>query len=457
MDMSPERFGENFINDYLKFFESFSIKNEMYGRIALHVIIGQALKNVHYRSGKRKIDCRVHLLLIKPQGTGKGAGYGIIKDIAEAVGLNFNSLTESTDAGLVGTIQYDNSTKENTVVYGLLYDSDIVGMEEASVLFDINTDFSKKNMTYMQITMNALEDGSCQIDKKLGAFNIEFKPHASFLLMTYPPDKLVDKLVKTGFIDRVIPIFENVTLQDRLEVIKKISENINKEDSKDYQKEFDDIVVRLKYIIKKFQKQPICVKIPDEVHESAINFVEKLSAMILTASPKARDKLEHFVSRLYENLMKLAVHSALIDLRTELTMHDILYARMYYLIIWKNLIVVLESLLVISADERAQRHRIIRDSIAEYDRLIRQNKKKFIKYKVWVRRRTMIENLRSKWDNCSAETADIYLSKLEKSDFVGDLENVNYEELEMDKFFEKKIIGTGGKGVIYVKKIRDIM
>ena len=90
--------------------------------------------------------------------------------------------------------------KKEEIVYGLLKTADIVGMEEASVIFDLSSDFSKKNMTYMQITMNPLWDSSCRITKKLGNHIIDFKPHASFILTSYPPDRLAEKITKTGFL-----------------------------------------------------------------------------------------------------------------------------------------------------------------------------------------------------------------------------------------------------------------
>lgn len=448
---TKEDFGDKLINDYLKFFDSFSIKNEMYGRIAFHVLLGQALKNVYYMIGKRKIDIRVHLLLIKPQGSGKGAGYGVIQDIAKSLGLEFKSLTESTDAGLIGTLEYDDVLKEKVVVPGLLQSADIVGMEEASVLFDLTSDFSKKNMTYMQITMNALNDGSCFLSKKLGSELIEFKPHASFLLMTYPPDKLAEKIMKTGFFDRVIPVFEEVTLIDRLWIIKKMSEKINTSSTKDYQKEYNDVVGRMEVLVKKYQKEEICVSIPKSVKTSLSQVIEEFAMMVLDASPKARNKLEHFVSRLYETLLKLAVHHALISLRTTLDVGDILYARLIYLRVWKNLIISLESLLIISPIERARHHQIIRQSLNEYDKQMKI--KKYVKQKVWVRRLTMIESLQTKWDNCTKETADNSLRKLEKT--KGDeCEGVfkRVAEYEKDKYFERKNIG----GIAYLKKIKDI-
>ena len=186
--------GDTLIRDYIDLFSTYSFKNRLYGQISLHVILGQAISRpefdidlndphhvksipVYYTMGSRVLDTRIHMLLIKPQGTGKGAGYGFVKKVAEEVGLKFQSLTESTDAGLIGTIDSDGN-----IIEGLLATADIVGMEEASVLFDLTSDFSKKNMTYMQITMNPVTDSSCYISKKLGSQLIEFRPHASFLL-----------------------------------------------------------------------------------------------------------------------------------------------------------------------------------------------------------------------------------------------------------------------------------
>jgi len=440
-------FGDKLIDDYMSVFNNYSFRNDLYGKISLHVILGQALKNVYYRMGSRKIDIRTSLLLIKPQGTGKGAGYGFVEKTAKKVGLNFQSLTESTDAGLVGTLEYDKSTKQSVPVYGLLKDADIIGMEEASVLFDFSNEFSKKNMTYMQITMNSLEDSSCHISKKLGTEIIEFKPHASFLLMSYPPDKLADKILKTGFVDRMIPVFEDVTIEDRLAVIKQMSENINISTKESFDENFDSVARRLDIIIKKFQKGDICVSIPDDVHRLLLGVIDELAQKILDASPKAREKLEHFISRLYEILLKLSIHHSLLCRRTNLDVSDVIYARITYLPVWINLIISIESLLIISPQERSRRHRIIRTAIDEYDRQIKI--KDFVRDKVWVRRPTILEKLQVRWDNCSLPTADNNLRKLEK---LPEFEFSKIAKYEKDKFFERKYFGD----VAYLKKIKEI-
>lgn len=444
-------FGEKLISDFIALFSNYSFRNELYGRIALHVIVGQALcRCVYYRMGARKIDPRVHLLLIKPQGTGKGAGYGFIEAVATALLLNFQSLTESTDAGLVGTTQYDERSHTKLVVPGLLDGADIVGMEEASVIFDFTNEFSKKNMTYMQITMNPLEDKSCRIVKKLGDTTIDFRPHASFVLTTYPPDKLIDKLMKTGFLDRMIPIFEDVTLADRLAIIRMMGSNINISTKESFEEQMNSVVKRLKIVIDYYKKGETCITITEQIHQLMIKVIDEFAMKILDVSPKAREKLEHFITRLYEILLKLAIHHAILEMRTHVEVSDVAYARMIYYPIWRNLIISVESLLIISPEERHRLYRIIRTSLDEYDSQLKQGK--FVKEGVWVRRRTMVENLKKLWDNCSWETADNNLRKLEKipeSIMQGFVDVMSYEK---DKYFETKDIG----GAVYLRKIRDI-
>jgi len=402
--------------------------------------------------GNRKIDIRLHLLLIKPQGTGKGAGFGVAKDFAQSLGLDFQTLTESTDAGLVGTLDYDEAEREQVIVPGLLQTADIVAMEEASVLFDLASDFSKKNMTLMQITMNNLADESCHIDKKLGSELISFKPHASFLLTTYPPDQLADKVVKTGFLDRMIAVFEDVTLEDRLDVIKQLAEKINSISSEESAQEFDNINKRLQRVTEFANKHVPnqCMTIPDDVQKLLIQVIEELAVKILDASPKAREKLEHFISRLYETLLKLAIHHALLSLRNTVSIQDVLYARLTFLPIWTNLIISMESLLIISSKERARRHQVIRQALKEYDQQIKEGT--FVRKSIWVRRMSMLDNLRVLWDNCSIETADKLLNRIEKVPKTSYEKFLKTKAYTQDKFFERRTFG----GVAYVRKIRKI-
>lgn len=444
-------FGDTLIKDYLEVFGTHSIKNEKYGRISMHVLLGQALKNVHYMLGSREIDIRVHMLLIKPQGSGKGAGYGFCENMARFLGLDFKSYSDETGAGLAGTKEYDPTLKKQVEVEGTLKTADIIGKEEASSLFDYANEHSRMNLIYMQQTMNPLKDASCHIGRKLGGMEIDFKPHASFLLMTYPPDKLVDKLLKTGFMDRIICIFEDVTLEDRLEVIRRMKEMINASSRASNAERFNDVAKRLKIVVDKYQKGSLNISIPNNVHDAILEVIDEMALKILDASPKARNKLEHFISRLYETLMKLAIHHALLSLRTNVTVGDVLYARMTYMSIWQNLIISIETLLIISPEERHRKQVIILRSIDEYERLLKEGK--FVKKGGWVRRPTIIERLQPKWDNCSVPTANNNLSKIEKVPSMKQYDKLfnKITKYEKDKIFERKYFGD----VAYIRRIKE--
>ena len=449
--LRKDSIGDSVIDDFDKLFANYSIKNQTYGRIILHVVLGQALcKNVYYRMGARKIDIRVHLLLIKPQATGKGAGYNICNVLSEKLGLDFQTITKITDAGLEGTKIYDPVQKEEIIVDGLLKTADIIGMEEGSPIFDMTSEFSKMVMTNMQITMNSLFDSDCHISKRLGTKLIEFDPHASFIITSYPPDKLAEKITKTGFLDRMITVFESVSLDERLEILQKMTQmtNMKKEDLQAMQ---DDFLERFEGIINFFKKGDYCIEISQEMEDTLLTIIEDFAMQVFDASPKAREKLEHFVTRLYEVLKKLAIHHTIINLRTRVQLEDLLYARMTYLPIWKNLIIHIESLLIIDPSERARRNRIIKDSLDEYDRLLLENK--YVKGEHWVRRSSMIPNLQLRWDNCSAGTANNNLQLITKSTNIDKDQFKKIAKLEeKDKFFEAQDIG----GFMYIKKIKEI-
>lgn len=449
--MRKTNIGDNLVNDFDDVFSNYSIQNKTYGTMTLHVVFGQALcKNVYYRIGSRKIDIRIHLLLIKPPATGKGAGFTVCKELSEKVNLAFQALTLSTEAGLAGTKIYDQAEKEEVIVDGLLKTADIIGMEEASVLFDLASEFSKTNMTLMQITMNPLWDTSCTISKRLGTQLIEFKPHASFLLTSYPPSNLADKITRTGFLDRMITVFEPVSLEQRLVTLREMAEKSNiPEDDINAKKE--EVFETIAGIINFFKKGEHCIIIPKDVDSTLLYIIEEFAIKVLDASPKAQEKLEHFVTRLYDILKRLAIHHALFDLRTTVKTEDILYARRIYLPIWQNLIINIESLLIIDPTEKVRKNKIIIQSLKEYDRLLKEGK--YVKQKVWVRRLSMLPGLQQQWDSCSKETASNNLSQLEKSKGYSRewFQKISRIE-EKDKFFETKDIG----GFTYIKKIRTL-
>ena len=426
-------FGNKLIKDYIELFCSYSIKNEMYARVSLHVLLGQLLRNIYFKNVARKIDIRVHLLLIQPSGTGKGAGYGFFVKLAEDLGLKVEELTEATDAGLVGTIDhFDYHNNRWVITEGLMKDADIIAMEEASTLFDFSSDFSKKNLTYIQIATNPLFDASCKISKKIGNAYIQFKPHCSFLLLSYKPDRLEEAILKRGFIQRFITIFREVDLTERLRILDAAIEGINAIPEEEFKMKYDSLVRRLKVLQRIYGRKETPFEIKEDAKLRLKDVTVELLEMIKEASKKARVKLEEFSFRLYEILTKLAIHHAILCLKDSVDIQDVIYARNLYKPIWRSTIFYVEDLLEPKPVERSKEHRRILTTIDEYKTLLKEGK--YVKNEVYVRRKILVDRLKDRWD-VSSVTASTRL-----------------KELESDGWFERRYFGS----IPYVRLLRDV-
>jgi len=494
-----KEFGDKFITQYLKYFYEYSMKNKDYGLLILHVLIGQALKHVYFREGARKIDIRMHGLFISPSGTGKGAGFGLFCKLATDLGLDNQQLTEATDAGLAGTgIRLPDGNYE--LIPGLMETADFISMEEASPIFDMQSQFSKKNLTYLQQAMNPLDDASCEISKRLGSMidAIRFKPHCSALLTTYIPDHFKEDLVKRGVMQRFTMVMKNPSLEDRMKIIYNAIDKLNAKTEEHYEKEYQELLTSFKTIINEFQKlggleeedtkkyqveddklhrivgriaptldkkqqESLCKKIHSEVSklqkpvwkgfcfdiddkvkvELKVDMYE-LVEMIKDTTVIAQEKLAEFVHRIYEILVRLAIHHSIIRMDRCVRSNDVLYAKKIFTPIWKELIYNIEELLVPTSTQMVKTTFIIHRSIDTYKRLIKENDKRYVKKKEWVRRTKLLQDLQFVWNNCSRVTANNRLLELE-TEKEGDTNK--------NKWFLKNKINN----IVCVRLIQDIM
>jgi len=499
--VSKADFGDGLIRDYLKVFDSYAIGNPAYGRLVLHVILGQALKHIYFRQDARKIDIRLHGLLIRASGSGKGAGYGFFCKMAEDLGIDNQQLTEATDAGLVGTGS-TNQEGEIEINEGLMKDADLISMEEASPLFDYTEAFSKKNLTYLQIAMNPLHDASCHVSKKIGSLPdaIEFKPHCSFLLLTYIPDKFLDALVKRGVIQRFVTVLQTVSLEERMKTVNKAIDRINISVERKIEEDYNSVKMRLKTVILKYQKlggfnpeearyrfnekrvrenfekmikpKPskekldllfddfqknlqkfeeeewfikygYCFDISDSAKEAIREVEKELVEMIKDTTEMAQEKLSEFTHRMFEILVRLSIHHAILRLDNSVKTEDIIYAKRVYKPVWQETIYFIEDNLTPSTNERLKINLIIHKAVDTYKAILKANKPKHVKENIWVRRATILSLLQKKWDNCSYVTAAKRLSKIETT---------KPNDTNKNKWFVVKKFGN----IPYIRLIQDI-
>jgi hypothetical protein len=498
---NKDQYGDEFLKEFRSLFDEHSIKNPAYALMILHVILGQALKHIYFRVGARKIDIRMHLLLIRPSGTGKGAGYSFFSRLTKDLGLRNEMLTESTDAGLAGT-GTTNKEGEIEINEGLMKGADFISMEEGSSLFDYSTDLSKKNLTYMQIAMNPLHDESCRIVKKIGSLPeaISFKPHCSFLILTYLPDKFLDSIIKRGVIQRFVTVMQHVSLEERMDVVDTAIDKLNLSTEKDFEDKYQLILSKLKVIVGKYQKLGGYEKISqtygfndiklkklfDACSKSKLNEkqLERLSNivskelagfeedewylkygyqfdisdkskeeirqvehefmnMIKDTTSISQEKLQEFTHRVFEILVRFAILHSIICLRQSVETEDVLFAKNFFKQIWTNIIYNIEDLLVPDSSQRVKLHMIIDRSVTTYHHFLKDNDKKYVKDGIWVRRGSLLKALQPLWDNCSYVTAHHRLCKIETE---------NIEDINKNKWFLKKKFGSNQ----YIKLIQDI-
>lgn len=435
-------YGKELIKDFIKLFTSYSISNRTYARFMLHVIIGQICRNVYFRVGARKIDARIHLLLFQASGTGKGAGYGISTDFMEELGKIVHKITFATDAALIGTVEYDHSTKEMVPVDGLLKDADFLCMEEANIIFDKQTQHTQNTPVYIQVACNPHFDTSSHIEKKLARGEmIKLEPKCSFVLLTYKPVRLLEAIVQTGLIQRFITVIRDVGLEERRMIIRRMFDILNISTVDEYDNFHVSVLDRLKTIKKLYGGHPKQMNFTDDAKENLYRISMEFTDMILDTSTAAKLKLEEFVHRLSENLIRISIHHAILRLSEQVEVKDTAYAKQVMMPVWSNLVAYIEVALIEDEKDRAKFMKYIRDSVDIYKDILRTAKKPIVKDD-WVRRRSLVEKLCPLWNDISYTSASKEFKLLEKKE----------NEKDPRAWFVVKKIGS----TEYVKLLRDL-
>jgi len=314
---------------YADVFEDYSYNNDIYAKISFHVILGQLIKQLKIAKKNIILDSRFSIFLMQPSGTGKSTAYDYIHDICNHLGLNVMSVVETSDAALVGTIEEDMEVVDgvrvvdHTIKYGLLKEADIVHYDEASQILRAK-EYSKSTLSYFQTALNPLDSPTNVISKKLAhGPQIEVAPTCSFLLTSFIPENVVKLIVTTGFFQRLLTVVRRVPTQQRIDNSKKDIEYLGiNVDNRD---RISVIVDRLEEV-RKFGKEVDKITIPHNIRPALWGRVNDLYRTISVPNQSISDILNTFVPRYQDHMYRLAVHSAVMNFRSKLTVQDIRYA-----------------------------------------------------------------------------------------------------------------------------------
>jgi len=177
-----------------------------------YVIMSQYFKNTKIWFGNEQRSLRLSSFLVMPSRSGKGQLYKIAYKTAEALDIRTVTITDITDAGIIGSIDENaekynikngfipgNEKYINPVIYGDLFNYDILFFREAKNLL-IKTKYTEKLLSYLQ---EALDDPGYIRKKLKSIYPIEGVITASIIATTYYMPEIEKTLIDQGFFMRV--------------------------------------------------------------------------------------------------------------------------------------------------------------------------------------------------------------------------------------------------------------
>lgn len=314
----PQDFVESWVDTFTT---DYSYKNPLYGRGALHVILGRCLINQRITKRGAGSAPRVSMFYLQGPSSGKSSGYSMIYEVLDALDIEIMSPDEITDAALIGTVEqttdeHGNQTWEEEP--GVLAEAEVFHFDEASIILDPK-EYQQNMMTYLQKALNPIGSEQNKISKNLAhGEEIVVRPNCSLLLTSYMPEGLEDTVINTGFLQRMLVIPRQLTIETRKEQTIKDIEALG-EDSQDA--DLRELINELKSIKRHYQEpkefywhraKPVLRKYAQDMYD------------LIEGTPlEVRRVLEGFIPRMIEQLSRLSVHYCCIRRDTTIMPSDV--------------------------------------------------------------------------------------------------------------------------------------
>jgi len=398
-------YGKHLIEDFEVVFGKKVWNTPHTDKLVLHVVSGQlqAMKKVRLNVLDTQLDLRIHGTVFQSSGSGKGRAFNGAAELCQYLDLNYQPITEITDAALIGsweknTIYIPKKGEKivKTLLPGWLHPSQnihIIAMNEAEVLFSTKVSPHAKNtMTYYQIAMNTMGTKDNELVKKLisGPEPVVCNPEFSLLLTSYLPENLLKVIVERGFLQRQINVINDVTSQDRLETALYSVHNLGKKPIGKYSlKEIGD---RLLVVNQHIESNPH-INISDDAINGMEVVVNDIFNPLDEVSIFPKKKLEEYVHRYLEHTYKIATHHMFFRLDNTMKSEDVAYAKNFIIPIWNKIVSYIEDSVQDNPKEHEKRiteYRIMKEC---YDALVAE---KFTTG--WVPLPTLSNLLQNQWD-----------------------------------------------------------
>ena len=342
---------------WMNIFNNKSYFNELYGKMLLHSLLGQLFRNKPIYKGSKKIDQKIHILLVQSSGSGKGEGLRVFKDLVENVNRELEAsrkkILRKTGLQSIIELNYSNFAGEETDAVllsrfgrkedarkGYDYELTIPGKFEKFdfYIYEEAQDFLEKKAYSQKATnyfLHILEGKT--IEKELEKWNgnaTKTVGRGSLIAVSRPLSNLSYMLLYSGLFQRCFTILRIISDEEKMDMIKRASIEVSqkaskhRKDKQSYDKEIGQLskdIVKLYYNL---VDKEMDVREPEKINTILMNLIVGLNNRINIELENEEHKniAKSFVSRYPEIIMKLMYHNSIMRNSRFVEVEDILSA-----------------------------------------------------------------------------------------------------------------------------------
>ncbi|MCX6803784.1 MAG: hypothetical protein NTY48_04415 [Candidatus Diapherotrites archaeon] len=298
-----------------RYFNQYCIYNDDVADLTWLQIAGAMAKNARLQYAGDNISLRVNSCIIQPPSSGKGQSNKPVKEICSKVSLSFVQYTETTDAGLVGTVLPPRRQGQApAVVAGALASSDFLVFTEGECILRSGADF---NRNMHQILQNATDDPGL-VGKRMAHGEINYITNTAVMITSYFVPDFNYALLNKGLLQRVFLVYKDFTTKQ----IKGIQDFLTNSTVVGVNNE--PVPDELIQFFLNLSTKKVTLKCDDKAAEAfKILFAEFGDKKRSFVSEGGIDLLNSFLTRFHKTVFKIAGILALTSNRETILLEDL--------------------------------------------------------------------------------------------------------------------------------------
>lgn len=308
---------DDFVRKFVSVFVEHSYNNHMFALLALHLILGRCTSNVMIPKKNLWIDGRISFWYFAPPSSGKSTPYDFIFGILNGIGEIISDVDDTSDAALIG---HHDEEEQDVLIPGILDRGGVVHYDEAAFLLSKNQ-YSEKLKGFFQKALNPIGSESNTITREFKNDKVTINPTCSFYLTSYLPDGIVEEVLGTGMLQRILVLMKDVSTDDRRANSYVDISNLGEEPST-LKEDKEYFIKKFKHVQEKYNNPE--VKFDWKIVKPLLrNYSDKLLNLSSRSPSNTRKLMETFQPRELDMLYILAMHYCCLRDDNVITIEDV--------------------------------------------------------------------------------------------------------------------------------------